>query len=240
MIISHSNNFVMLAPWKTASSTLHERLSDYNESPYSRFYHLNPFLNRVVHQHLTCGDFASLPESRRQHFVGSFVRNPYDRAYSGFLQLQRDIRVQPMGPFPAEWIRDLVKSQLSDNLAQLVRADFDFNRWMADVTEDQVYEVGRNTSFSLHPAHYWTHLGGAQYVSYIGRVEDFETDFAVFCARIGIAPPYPANQNVSPPIEGLAPSAGGYRYTGLMDRAAIDKINRLFEDDFALFGYPLL
>jgi hypothetical protein len=237
MIISHANGFVMLAPWKTASSTLHARLSRYNESPYSRFYYLNPFLNRVVHQHVTCGDFASLPESRRQLFVASFVRNPYDRAYSGFLQLQRDIRIQPMGPFAAEWIRDLVKRQLADNLEQLARADFDFNRWVAGLTEEQIYEVGRNSSFSLHPAHYWTHVDGDPYVSFIGRVEAFEADFTDFCGRVGIAPPIATNENVSAPIAGSAPPGGAYRYTGLMDRAAVDKINHLFRADFELFGY---
>ena len=78
MIISHAKRFVVLRPWKTASNTLTARLTAYCESPYSAFYDFNPFLNRVVHQHLTYGDFrciagraGSATESR------AFVRNPY-------------------------------------------------------------------------------------------------------------------------------------------------------------------
>ncbi len=63
MIISHRKRFIILAPWKTASSTIRARLGGYCESPYSTFYHFNPILKRVVHQHLTYADFAALPES---------------------------------------------------------------------------------------------------------------------------------------------------------------------------------
>src|SRR5438309_1462874 len=111
MIISPSRKFAVLAAWKTASQTIHHRLSAYNESPYSAFFYFNPYLNRVVHQHITCSDFLCLPESKMSYYMASFVRNPYDRTYSGFLQLQRDIEIQPHATFPAPWIRDLVMDQ---------------------------------------------------------------------------------------------------------------------------------
>ncbi|HYZ61659.1 MAG TPA: sulfotransferase family 2 domain-containing protein [Acetobacteraceae bacterium] len=228
----------MLAPWKTASSTLHERLVPYNESIYSRFYYFSPFLNRVVHQHITCTEFAAYPESTRDYLVASFVRNPYDRVYSGFIQLQRDIREQPDAPFPAEWVRALVVRQLTENLDQLRRADFDFDRWVDSVTEYQVFEVGRNSSFPLHPGHYWTHVVGQEYARFIGRVESFEADLDRFCREVGIEVPERRNQNVSE--GGLGRSNGAYRYASRMARRSIDKINALFEQDFDLFGYERL
>lgn len=71
------------------------RLEEYNDSPYDRFFYFNSYLNRIVHQHIICADFACLPESKLGYFTASFVRNPYDRVYSGFRQLQKDLREQP-------------------------------------------------------------------------------------------------------------------------------------------------
>ena len=235
MIISYAKNFVMFAPWKTASTTLHTRLNPFNESPYDRFFHFCPFLNRVVHQHITCAEFLAYPESRRDFLVGSFIRNPYDRAYSGFVQLQSDAQAMMKMPFPAEWIRSLVKKQISENLLQLYRAEFDFSAWMMSVAEEQVFEVGRNTNFPLHPSHYWTHVGGRQYASFIGRIETFEQDLDEFCAQVGIEIPARMNENVR--TEAAASPARQYRYTERMSREAIDKINFLFDEDFKLFGY---
>ena len=236
MILSHAKAFVILAPWKTASSTMHLRFAVLNESPFSRFYYFSPYLNRVTHQHITCAEFSSYPQARLGYATTAFVRNPYDRVYSGFLQVQRDLREQPLAVFPAQWVRELVLHQREENRAHLARADYDFDRWVAGLTEAQIFATGRNTSFPLHPAHYWTHLAGAQYVSFIGRVERFEHDLALFCGRVGVAVPPRVNSNVS----SNADTADLYRYAAAMRPASIDKINRLFAEDFALFGYQML
>ena len=237
MIISHQKRFVMLLPWKTASSTLQLRLSPINESPYPMFFYFNTHLNRVVHQHLTCAEFACLPESKLGYLVASYVRNPYDRVYSGFRQLQRDIQVQPHSSYPEPWIRDHVMRQLTENFAQLCQSQFGFDDWLELVCEEQVYEIGRNTNFPLHPSHYWTHLAERQAVDFIGRVENFETDFRTFTLSVGIGPIQPANSNVSELEGDTAVDPLGYRYANRMSDRSIAKINRLFERDFELFNY---
>ncbi len=240
MIISHRKRFVMFKPWKTASSSMGARLDPFNESPYSPFFDFNAHLNRVVHQHLTCADFASLPEGRLGYFAASFVRNPYDRVYSGFRQLQKDIREQPGAAFPEPWIRELVLRQLAENSAQLHSASFQFDEWLDLVGDEQIYEAGRNTNFPLHPAHYWTHIAGRQAVDFIGRVENFETDFQTFLERADIGPLPPVNCNVVDLEGGAAANPHGYRYVDRMHARSIAKINRLFERDFELFGYARL
>ena len=212
------------------------RLESYHQSPYSRFYDYNPFLQRVVHQHITYAEFAMLPESKNDYFTGAFVRNPYDRVYSGFLQLQRDIEQQPKMPFPNAWIKELVMRQLADNLAQLSAGEFEFNKWFGLVEEYQIYEVGRNSSFPLHPAHYWTSIDRIQKVDFIGKVEQFERDFVEFCGHVGINPGSRINANVSNQ-ESEFSRASSSRYIHLMNTASISKINTIFNDDFKLFGY---
>jgi len=238
MIISHMKQFVLLAPWKTASSTCHASLEAYNESPYSRFFHWNAPLNRVVHQHLTLADFLALPEGRLGYKIGAFVRNPYDRAYSGFVQLQRDARDHPVLTYSPGWISDLVRTQIEENMSRIVEAEFDFDRWIAELPEYEVFEPGRNTSMVLHPSHYWTHADGQLHVDFVGKVEDFDSDFARFCASVGIDTPQVALANVT---EGEpAPDAGGPKYAGRMSRRSLDRINELFAKDFEYFGYEML
>jgi hypothetical protein len=236
VVLSHSNAFVLLAPWKTASSTTHLRLESNNQSPYSRFYDYNPYLQRVVNQHITYAEFGMLPESKNNYFVGAFVRNPYDRVYSGFLQLQKDIEHQPKALFPKAWIKALVMCQLADNLAQLSAGEFEFNKWFGLVEEYQIYEVGRNSSFPLHPAHYWTSIDRIQKVDFIGKVEQFEQDFAMFCGHVGIKPGSRINANISNQ-ESEFSRASSSRYIHLMNAASISKVNTIFNDDFELFGY---
>ena len=237
VILSHRHRFVLLQPWKSASSTAHLRLAHHDESPYSRFYDYNHHLQRVVHQHITFAEFAALPESRQGYFTGAFVRNPYDRVYSGFTQLQRDIQEQPAAAFPNDWIRALVMRQLADNHAQLAAGEFDFDKWFALVEEHQIYDVGRNSSFPLHPAHYWTGIDREQKVDFIGKVECFERDFDAFCIRVGIEPGERASTNVSDRLP-EPQSPGNSHYANRMSAASISKIDRLFDVDFELFGYP--
>jgi hypothetical protein len=240
MIISPERKFVVFAPWKTASSTLHRRLEGYNESRYSRFYYFNTCLQRVVHQHVTCAEFRSFPESNCGYFLASFVRNPYDRVYSGFLQLKRDAQRQPLARFPERWIENLVMQQLADNLRQLCSAGFDFNHWLDLVQEHQIYEVGHNTSFPLHPSHYWTHFEGKQMVHFIGKVENFEIDFQTLCSMIGVVCGEKINENVANERLADENKPNSYKYLSLMSAASIRKINQLFKVDFDLFGYEVV
>ncbi len=127
--------------------------------------------------------------------------------------------------------------QLSKNFSQLCRAGFEFDRWLELISDEQIYEIGRNSNFPLHPSHYWTHVAGEPFVGFIGRVERFEHDFGDFLCRVGIDPMMPCRTIIgnpeSPPAEGLF----GYRYLARMNAKSIDKINRLFERDFDIFGY---
>ena len=236
MIISHRHRFVLLSPWKTASSTMHLRLMRFNESPYQGFYDFNPHLQRVVHQHLTYADFTALPESRLGYVTAAFVRNPYDRVYSGFLQLQRDIEAMPRLDFPTPWTKPLVMRQIAENFAQLAAAGFEFNTWVGLIQDHQVLEVGHNSSFPLHPAHYWTGIDGERRVDFVGHVERFERDFDRLCQRVGITPERRDNANVSD-----APAAAGDpdtpRYLGHMTAATLSRINALFARDFEIFGF---
>jgi hypothetical protein len=235
VLISHSKQFVLFAPWKTASQTLRLRLGKYDESPYSPFFQFNAALNRVVHQHLTCSDFLALPESKLNYFKGAFVRNPYDRVYSGFIQLQRDVEEQRRATFSPAWVRELVMVQLDGHLARLKEAGFDFDAWWSLVPEHLIFEAGRDTSFPLHPCHYWTHVNQTPYVEFLGKVENFERDFQNLCQRLGLRDSDAGDANIT--TTKSEEGTNSSRYASRMSRASISKINSLFREDFSTFGY---
>ncbi len=238
MIISNAQRFILLSPWKTASSTCNDSLHPFNESPYDRFFQFNPHLNRVVHQHLTLAEVLSLPEGSLGYKIGAFVRNPYDRAYSGFMQLRRDFEKQPTISFEKAWIGDLVRAQIAENMDRLIRASFDFDEWLRILPDYEVFDVGRNSNMVLHPAHYWTHVDGQRRADFIGKVETFEADFNGFCDFVGIPPPSIVTSNASP--DGYKSDEGIHKYAGRMSRRSLDRINDLFGQDFALFDYEVL
>jgi hypothetical protein len=236
MIVSHKYQFALLSPWKTASSTSNARLEKYNDSTYSRFYYYNSHLQRVVTQHITYADFSFLPESRLNYLTGTFVRNPYDRVYSGFLQLQRDIQQQPSAIFENNWVKKLVLRQLAENFAQIAAGEFDFDKWFWSVEDYQIYDVGRNSSFPLHPAHYWTGIDREQKIDFVGKVECFEHDFDIFCKKVNITL---SGERVNANVSGnsVHEEFSYPRYINLMSAASISKINTIFSDDFDLFKY---
>lgn len=239
MIVSHKHKLVMLLPWKTASQTLRARLKHVDQSPYSEFFDFNPYLNRVVNQHLTLADFMALPESRQNYRLAVFIRNPYDRVFSGFRQLFYDLNNQPLRQFPEPWIRDLVTQQLGDNFAMLCKAQFNINSWFMQLPAYHLLESGRDTSLQLHPAHYWTHWKGRQIADFVGRVEHFEEDFVKLCHEYDIESAGMQNANHSEGVD-IVPDERGYRYANRLHPRTIARINELFSADFELFGYKQL
>ena len=237
MIISHAHRFILLAPWKCASSTCRESLAQFDESPYDGFFYFNRQLNRVVHQHLTLGHLRALPESQLGYKIAAFVRNPYDRAYSGFRQLQRDFSVQPTLGYEPEWIGDLVRSQIAANMERIIAAGFDFDRWIQLLPAHEVHDALHNTNMPLHPAHYWTHVAGELKVDFLGRVETFDQDFGAFCDFVGIDAPAIKSANRSGDD---GSGTVGPKYADRMSRRSLDRINDLFHFDFEYFGYAKL
>lgn len=236
MILNYDKKFIVFMPWKTAGSTLHKRLSKFNQSPYSRFYHFNPYLKRIVHQHICVADFKALPENLIDFVKISFVRNPYDRVYSGFIQIQKDLKEKPLMPFDEPWIRNHVLKQLATNEQKLRQAHYNFNEWVALLEPEEVWQTGGNSSLPLHPSHYWTHDAKGQFVDFIGKVETFEEDFIKMLNLLGITEDYNLeNDNVE--LMPTANDAWCNKYLNKFSSLSLDKVNLLFEKDFQLFGY---
>ena len=235
MIVSHRHRFVVLAPWKTASTTIRARLGDYCESRYDTSFHFNTHLRKISTQHLTLAEFLRLPEARLGYRLATFARNPYDRAFSGYLQVCRDLIGMPAWTFPTPWIASTMREASIEQQRMVDAAGGSFDRWIELLSATWEPGAGRDI-VPLFPASAWTHVDGVQVPEFVGRVEHFEQDFAAMCDWLGIETPERQTANTSsatPPPQ----DADGYRYLDRMAGATIERINWMFSADFELLGY---
>lgn len=227
----------ILLPWKCASQTLRTRLQPYAQEPYEQLFYFNPLLQRVRNQHHTYADYLLLPQSKLSHRVATFVRNPYDRVVSGFIQLCRDASVIPTLKFRTPALKTFVLDQVAQNTQDIIRCGYDLNTWFMSLSPYKILDQSSPT-FLLQPVSAWTHLG-TQSIDFIGKVENFETDFEKLKAWAGIGPT--SNESVN--RSQLACDEGAesdYRYASKLHKKTIERINALFAADFELLGYTKL
>jgi len=240
MIVCPEHNLAFLLPWKTASQTLKKRLSFLNRSPYPDYYYFNSIIGRVVHQHITLSDFQRLPEYRPDIQIAVFVRNPYDRVFSGFLQMIKDLRSQPGRLISDAVVMSQVLEQLRLNLEGLKEANFDFNRWFQRLPDYFFYDRDRNTSLPIHPMTYWTHDGKVLRARFLGRVENFEIDFQRLCRQFSLTNVASGNANVSfEEWASLSTTTTQYRYLKYFQPETLARVNEIFSEDFRSFGYTV-
>lgn len=77
MVIDHKHKYVFVCIAKTASTSIKRRLGFHDDPPPDE-YHM--FLKDIIHKN---------PETR-SYFKFAFVRNPYDRLYSTYINLKHD------------------------------------------------------------------------------------------------------------------------------------------------------
>ncbi|MFN8125956.1 MAG: sulfotransferase family 2 domain-containing protein [Candidatus Nanopelagicales bacterium] len=233
MLVLHRHRLILLEPWKSASSTTRHRLGELNGFHRDHAVWFEPEVGRVISNHLTQHDLARLPEGALGYDVAVFIRNPYDRVVSAFRQVHRDLARQGNHDFGDRLVNRSSELQLAATRDLLHRSGGNLNRWVALLDRRCVDVPGHNPNLPLHPAHYWTHRDGVRKASVIGRVEDFETDFADLCRRYSL-PSRSGNRNVdSDPRPGI-------RHAALLSTESLQRIEEWFAADLDLFGYPRL
>tara|TARA_Y100001973_G_C5097958_1_gene281071 strand:- start:187 stop:759 length:573 start_codon:yes stop_codon:yes gene_type:complete len=77
VIVNHEKKYVFISIAKTASTSIRRRLG-YNDDPPPEIYHM--FLKDIIKEQPKAKDY----------FKFAFVRNPYDRLYSTYINLKYD------------------------------------------------------------------------------------------------------------------------------------------------------
>lgn len=154
------------------------------------------------------------------YFKFTFVRHPYDRLYSGYLQDWFAAANYPKWTAAKQPIFDLIGD--------------DFNRYFGDyVMASDIRGDWKWICFC--PMEEFTHHRGKSIIDFVGRSESFAHDLKALSERLGISIEKASDENVRP-----SSPVGNRKYLAKYSRATIENVNRIYARDFELFGYEML
>lgn len=217
MVISDRHRYLYFVIPKCGSATVRHALAPYTDIGY-------PVTN--FEQHVTIEKFLvryDVEDRFGGSFKFTFVRNPYDRLYSGFRQdMLASTRWAP-------WTK--AKKPIFDVVGD------DFNAYMQDfVTRADIVHAWDWVCFC--PMVEFSHRDGVCALDWIGRTESLETDLLGLAGKLGISIDNIESLNVRTPVQATAPDQP--KYMSHYSRSTVALVNALYADDFAAFGYPML
>jgi len=216
MVISDRYRYLYFVIPKCGSATVRHALAPYTDIGY-------PVSN--FEEHVTIEKFRGKYDADGRFdrsFKFTFVRNPYDRLYSGYRQ---DMLASKSWK---NWIA--AKKPLFDALGD------DFNAYVQKyVAKADIVHAWDWICFC--PMTAFSHVDGQCVLDWIGRTESLEADLRTLGTRLGVEIGEVGRINAQAPDNADPADAGGYlsKYT----RATVEIVNELYADDFAAFGYPV-
>lgn len=155
----------------------------------------------------------------KTYFNFTFVRNPYDKVYSGFMQ---DIYATENYP---RWTE--AKKDIFDKIGD------DFNQYMQKyVASSDILGDWRWMCFT--PMHAFSHHKGQYQLDWYGRAENLENDILYLSNKLDLGVRDIENRNVRTPI------SNDLKYLDKYERKTIELVNRMYRFDFEFFGYEML
>jgi len=213
VLISHRHRFAYFVVPKCASATLRQSLAPFADIGW-------PVTN--YQQHMTLADFArtDLAAKVEGYFRFTFVRNPYDRLYSGYLQDRH------AGENYGRWIK--AKKPIFDVIGD------DFPRYFREyVQKADIVSDWRWICFC--PMSEFAYADGRNVLDFVGHAETLETDLSALGERLGLQIAKAPDENVRRGHCTVRP-----KYLPHYDRETIAAVNRLYADDFTRFGYDMV
>jgi hypothetical protein len=154
-----------------------------------------------------------------EYFKFTFVRNPYDKIYSGFLQDKYAAANY------SRWAK--AKKDIFKDVGD------DFNQYMQKhIVCNDIMNDWRWVCFT--PMHAFTHKNDSYQLDWFGRTENLEQDILALSGKLGLEVDKIENRNVRTPI------AKGLKYLDRYERKTIELVNELYRFDFEFFGYEML
>lgn len=216
MLISHRHRFLYFVVPKCASATVRKSLAEFADVGW-------PVSNHQ--QHVPIDNFLNSDQSHLadSYLKFTFVRNPYDRLYSGYLQDRYASEHYPRWTTVKKPIFDEIGDDFSTYFHEHVRAADVKNDWRW-ICFCPMHEFARSSS-------------GAVRVDFVGRAECVERDLAKLGERLQLPIRKAPDENVR---TGTAACTVDPKYLDKFDRRTVETVNELYEIDFKMFGYPML
>ena len=235
MIISDQKKFIFFHNAKAAGSTLHHALLPFqSERPEFDFHSSDPFVVEHTQQliwrgHITAAQLQGYEffPSIRDYFKFCFVRNPYDRTYSAYLQHKAGICGS----------RQLAQPLLCQQIKQ------GFNFYIQNYLARK--HVENNVLYhTFIPQSLYAYPDGERFVDFIGYAERFDLDVRALSSELDLGEFSPESRNIrSAPRSSCDPhemQLSDYKYLDMYDSNSIAVVNAIYADDFENFGFRKL
>ena len=212
MIISHRRKFLYFVVPKCGSATIRHSLIEHTDIGYP----VTKFTQHLPIRGFLETEYANL---MGPYFKFTFVRNPYDRIYSGYIQ----------DKFASEnygrWIK--AKQPIFETIGD------DFNRYMKEYVK--VGDIKNDWSWiSFCPMSEFSHYNNEYRLDWFGRCESLDEDLGKLAKLVGFDLEKADNINVR-----VKPS-GELKYLDRYESSTVELVNRLYQTDFDFFGYSQL
>ena len=213
MNISHKHKYLYFVVPKCASKTIRLSLGQYTDIGYPKPSPLG--------QHITINDFfkSNYFDLFEQYFKFTFVRNPYEKLYSSFMQ---DIHA-----WQSYKIWHSVKKDIFLSIGE------NFNRYM----QEYVYESDIKSDWDyIHfcPMHEFATIDNELCLDWFGKAENIENDLQELSKLLNLDIKKHQDANIrSKPSTNI-------KYLDKYTRETITLVNEIYSKDFELFSYPML
>ena len=213
MNISHKHKYLYFVVPKCASKTIRLSLGQYTDIGYPKPSPLG--------QHITINDFfkSNYFDLFEQYFKFTFVRNPYEKLYSSFMQ---DIHA-----WQSYKIWHSVKKDIFLSIGE------NFNRYM----QEYVYESDIKSDWDyIHfcPMHEFATIDNELCLDWFGKAENIENDLQELSKLLNLDIKKHQDANIR-----SKPSTN-VKYLDKYTRETITLVNEIYSKDFELFSYPML
>lgn len=213
MNISHKHKYLYFVVPKCASKTIRLSLGQYTDIGYPKPSPLG--------QHITINDFfkSNYFDLFERYFKFTFVRNPYEKLYSSFMQ---DIHA-----WQSYKIWHSVKKDIFLSIGE------NFNRYM----QEYVYESDIKSDWDyIHfcPMHEFATIDNELCLDWFGKAENIENDLQELSKLLNLDIKKHQDANIrSKPSTNI-------KYLDKYTRETITLVNEIYSKDFELFSYPML
>lgn len=216
MVISDRHRYLYFVIPKCGSATVRHALEPYTDIGYPV---------TAFEEHVTIEKFRKKydQENRFDHYLKfTFVRNPYDRLYSGFRQ---DMTASTRWK---QWIA--AKKPIFDEIGD------DFNAYMQRfVASADLRHAWDWVCFC--PMVAFTHRNGQRIVDWFGRTERLDKDINALARKLDIEIGELGKHNMRNPD--VLKTMNEPLYLGHYTRQTVALVNDLYAEDFEAFGYPI-
>ena len=212
MPLSTSKKFIYFVIPKCGSVTVRSSLDQHTDIRLLPDF----FSEHFTISHFLDSKYAPLMET---YFKFTFVRNPYDKIYSGFMQDKFASENYP------RWME--AKKYIFNEIGD------DFNQYIQKhVSNNDIINDWRWVCYT--PMHAFSHYNGRFQLDWFGRTENLENDLLFLSNKLDLGIQSIESKNVRTPL------SKGLKYLDKYERKTIELVNELYKFDFEFFGYDML